>query len=270
MISLSSLTLREPPEEAARSFPFSVPSIRTLVGRELSFDSEVTFFIGENGSGKSTLLEALAAAARTVTVGSEGAEADRSLAAVHGLARQLKLAWAKRTHRGFFMRSEDFFGYARKLQAMREEFERELRAIDADPDLSDLARSQARMPYANSLSALRQSYGEGLDSASHGENYFTLFRSRFVPNGVYLLDEPEAPLSPLRQIGLLALMKTMVGEQGAQFIIATHSPILMAFPGAAILSFDEGAIHPLAYDQVEHVTITRDFLANPQRFLRHL
>lgn len=269
MIHLHTLSLREPPEGASDSFPFSVPTIRALAGSGITFDAEVTFFIGENGSGKSTLLEALAIAGRTITVGSEGVEADGSLAAVGALARQLKLSWARRTHRGFFMRSEDFFGYARRLQAMREEYERELRAIDADPDLSPKARSQARMPYASSLAGLRR-YGEGLDSYSHGESYFALFKSRFVPNGLYLLDEPEAPLSPMRQIGLLALMKTLVEEQGAQFIIATHSPILMAFPGAAILSFDEGHIHRLRYEEVEHVTLTRDFLANPQRFLRHL
>jgi predicted ATPase len=91
-----------------------------------------------------------------------------------------------------------------------------------------------------------------------------------VPNGLYLLDEPEAPLSPMRQVGLLALIKTMVEEQGAQYIIATHSPVLMAYPGAAIYSFDSAAIHPVAYDDVEHVAFTRAFLNAPQRFLRHL
>ncbi len=270
MIHLRSLTLREAPEEVAHTFPFSVPSIRSLAGQELTFDADVTFFIGENGSGKSTMLEALAIASRAVTVGSNSVERDESLAAVHLLARQLKLAWARRTHRGFFMRSEDFFGYARKLHAMRDEYERELRAIEADPDLSDKARSQARMPYANSLAALRQSYGEGLDNASHGESYFTLFKSRFVPNGLYILDEPEAPLSPMRQIGLLSLMKTMVEEQAGQFIVATHSPLLMAFPNAAIFSFDNGTCRKIAYEDAEHVTLMREFLMHPQRFLRHL
>lgn len=270
MIHLHSFTLRAPADEAVSVFPFSVPSIRSLLGGEFIFDSPVTFFIGENGSGKSTLLEALASAGRAVTVGSTNVDSDRSLRAVHTLAQQLKLAWARRTHRGFFMRSEDFFGYARNLHAMRDEFERELRAIDADPTLSDKARSQARMPYARSLGDLRQSYGAGLDSASHGESYFTLFKSRFVPNGLYLLDEPEAPLSPMRQLGLLSLLKMMVEEQSAQFIIATHSPILMAFPNATLVSFDDGALQRVAYNDIAHVTLTRDFLANPNRFLRHL
>jgi predicted ATPase len=96
-----------------------------------------------------------------------------------------------------------------------------------------------------------------------------LFQARFVPGGLYLLDEPEAPLSPLRQLSLLALLKQMV-DQDAQFILATHSPILMAFPGAQILSFDHSPLQPIAYKDLEHVTLTRDFLADPDSFLRHL
>lgn len=267
---LQSLELRAIPPDLARAFPFSVPAVADLAGRSLAFEAPVTFFIGENGSGKSTLLEGIAAAARAVAVGSADTEADASLAPARRLADRLRLAWARRTHRGFFLRAEDFFGYARRMQAMREELEAELRAIDADPELSAFARAQKRMPYARSIGELRAKYGDGLDSVSHGESFFALFRSRMVPDGLYLLDEPEAPLSPMRQIGLLALIKELVEEQGAQFIIVTHSPILMAYPGAAIYSFDQGAVRPLAYNEVEHVTLTRDFLNSPARFLRHI
>jgi predicted ATPase len=97
-----------------------------------------------------------------------------------------------------------------------------------------------------------------------------LFQARFVPGGLYLLDEPEAPLSPLRQLTLLSMMKEMVEEQEAQFIIATHSPILMAFPDAEIVSFDHLPPQQVAYDELEHVSLTRDFLANPEAFLRNL
>ncbi len=251
-------------------FPFSVPAIASLAGQTLRLTTPVTFLIGENGSGKSTLLEAIACAAQSITVGSAGVERDRTLDSVQQLARQLKLAWSKRTRRGFFMRSEDFFGYAKSMQALREEMARDLQAHDADPSLSPTARAYGRMPYAGSLAALEQSYGAGLDSYSHGESFFSLFRSRFVPNGLYLLDEPEAPLSPMRQLSLIAMLKTMAAEQNAQFIIATHSPILMAFPDATIYSFDHGRIQPIAYDQIEHVIVTRDFLSDPQRFLRQL
>lgn len=234
------------------------------------FDTPVTFFIGENGSGKSTLLEGIAAAARTIAVGSADTDSDASLAPARSLGRRLRLSWSRRTHRGFFLRAEDFLGYARRMQAMREEYASELRAIQSDASLSELARSLKSMPYARSVAELAEKYGDGLDSVSHGESFFALFRSRLVPDGLYLLDEPEAPLSPMRQIGLLSVIKELVEERGAQFIVATHSPILMALPGARILSFDGGAIRPVSYDEVEHVTLTRDFLANPSRFLRHL
>src|SRR4029079_18663665 len=124
-------------------------------------------------------------------------------------------------------------------------------AIDEEyKDRSELARGLARMPYLNQLADMRQRYGEDLDANSHGESYFTLFKSRFVPNGLYLLDEPEAPLSPMRQLGLLAMLKMMVEEQNAQFIIATHSPMLMAFPNATIYSFEQQTIRQVGYHEV--------------------
>jgi predicted ATPase len=125
------------------------------------------------------------------------------------------------------------------------------------------------MPYAREVHELRKSYGDGLDANSHGEGFFKLFRSRFVGEGLYLLDEPEAPLSPSRQLSLIAMIHQMIA-QGGQFIIATHSPILMAYPGATLLSFDDGRIQSVAYDTLEHVTVTRNFLNNPDAYLRHL
>lgn len=270
MIHLKTIACRAPDTDQGAQFPFTVPAIAALIGAQLSFETPVTFLIGENGSGKSTLLEALAIAAGSITVGSERIEHDASLARVRDLARALRLSWRKKTRRGFFMRAEDFFGYARRMRQMLEELEADLRAVDERDDISPDGKAYGRMPYAREIGALRRSYGEGLDDASHGESFFKLFHSRFVPDGLYLLDEPEAPLSPTRQIALLALLKEMTEEQGAQFIIATHSPILMAFPGARIYSFDDGAIGEIAYADAEHVRITREFLQAPQRFLRHL
>ena len=97
----------------------------------------------------------------------------------------------------------------------------------------------------------------------------SLFQSRFVPGGLYLLDEPEAPLSPQSQLGLMAMMAEMVG-QDAQFIVDTHSPILLAFPGATIYSFDRSPVSAVSYDELEHVVLTREFLSAPERYLRHL
>ena len=116
---------------------------------------------------------------------------------------------------------------------------------------------------------MEKRYGEDLDANSHGQAFFQLFRSRFVPAGLYLLDEPETPLSPLSQLALLSMLKDMVA-QDAQFIIATHSPILLALPGARILDFDAQPIRWTAYEDLEHVRLTREFLADPERFLRRL
>jgi predicted ATPase len=271
MIHLRSVRLGSIDPDDAGLFPFSVPAIRSLAGTEIELPTEVTFLVGENGSGKSTFLEALACAAGSITVGSESVEGDRMLASVRLLARKLKLSWSRRKHAGFFMRSEDFFGYVKWMRNVREDYERELAAIDEEyKDRSDMARGLAKMPFLRELADMRQRYGEDLDAYSHGESYFTLFNARFVPNGFYLLDEPEAPLSPMRQLGLLSILKMMVDEHNAQFVIATHSPMLMAFPNATTYSFDSDTIHPIAYHEVEHVAVMKSFLDSPQRYLRHL
>ena len=116
---------------------------------------------------------------------------------------------------------------------------------------------------------MQEDYGEGLDANSHGEGFLKLFNARFTGAGVYLLDEPEAPLSPTRQLTLLSMMAKMV-RKGAQFIIATHSPILMAYPNATLYRLGTERIAPIAYEDTEHYTITRDFLNSPDRFFKTL
>jgi predicted ATPase len=250
------------------TFPFNVPVIKSLT--TLEFSSQVTFLVGENGCGKSTLLESIAAAAGSITVGAESVETDRTLASVQALAKAFKLTWNKRTRRGFFMRSEDFFGFAKRIASTREGLQQDLReAEEAYKDSSLTAQAYAKVPYMGELAALRKYYGEGLDAQSHGESYLKLFQARFVPDGLYMLDEPEAPLSPMRQLAFLAILKSMV-DQRAQFIIATHSPIIMAFPEATIMSFDGETIHPVPYNDLEHVVITRSFLNDPAAYFRHL
>ncbi len=254
-----------------QDYPFSVPAVRALAGGELSLDSDVTILVGENGSGKSTILEAIACAAGAITVGSADASDDLTLSALRPLADAMTLAWRRRSRRGFFMRSEDFFGFVKRVRQIREGLERDLAQVDVDfAHASEHARSLARMPHLRELAALRQRYGEDLDSASHGESYVTLFKARFVPDGLYLLDEPEAPLSPVRQVAFLSMVRGLVTNHGAQFIIATHSPILMAYPGATIYLFDDGAPRQAAYEYLEHVQLTRLFLASPERFLRQI
>lgn len=250
------------------TFPFSVPVIRSLDRLELP--TAVTFFVGENGSGKSTLLEGIAAAVGLPAIGSEAVRDDATLAAQRALASKLRLSWTMRTHKGFFLRAEDFFGFTKYLARLRTELRARLAEIEVEYEgRSAWARGLAAGPAAGSLADMERRYGIDLDANSHGESFLRLFRSRFVPGGLYLLDEPEAPLSPQSQLGLMAMLKEMLSED-AQFIIATHSPILLAFPDATIYSFDQRPPQRVEYAELEHVRLTRDFLNAPASFLRHL
>ena len=265
MAHLRSLTIRK---QSTPSFPFSVPVIRSLP--ELSFDTPVTFFVGENGSGKSTLLEGIAAAATLPTVGSTGTDRDPTLDAQRRLGAALKLVWNRRTRKGFFLRAEDFFGFTKRLSQMRAEMQHRIAELDAEyADRSEYAKGLAQGPMYASLGEMERRYGVDLDASSHGQSFLTLFRSRFVPGGLYLLDEPEAPLSPQSQLALMALVAEMIGRD-SQFIVATHSPILLAFPGARIYSFDQSPVSAVEYADLEHVALTREFLNDPERFLRRI
>jgi predicted ATPase len=256
-------------DDSVRGFPFDIPAIRSLTS--IDFDAPVTFLVGENGSGKSTFLEAVAIAAGSIAVGSAELGRDPTLDAVRRLAKQLRLGWTKRTRRGFFLRAEDFFGFARRLSSIRDGLQADLDTVDErHAGASDYAKALAASPLRKELGALKATYGGDLDDRSHGEGFLDLFRARFVPDGLYLLDEPEAPLSPLRQLAFLSMLREMVDEGRGQFIIATHSPILAAFPGASIRVFDGDRIVETPYDELEHVRITRDFLNAPGRYLRYL
>jgi predicted ATPase len=249
-------------------FPFTVPVIRNL--EMLSFPTAVTFFVGENGSGKSTVLEAIAAAAKLPAVGSSDLDSDATLGAQRVLGDALSLVWNRRAHRGFFLRAEDFFGFTKRLSAMRAEFLLRISELEVEyADRSAKAKGLAMGPLNSSLADMERRYGVDLDANSHGQSFLRLFQSRFVPDGLYLLDEPEAPLSPQSQLALIVMMQDMVAE-GAQFVIATHSPILLAFPGATIYSFDRVPAEPVPYEELEHVVLTREFLKAPERYLRAL
>lgn len=267
MTFLRELTISVPSDAPAK-FPYTVPFVRQV--KRVAFPA-VTFLAGENGSGKSTLLEALACAAELPTVGAESVNTDPTLADVRGFTRKcVKLVWSKRTRRGFFLRTEDFFGFAKRVAQDKADAQEALDEIDREyRDRSDYAKGLARMPHSRSLFDIRERYGEGLDANSHGEGFFKLFQSRFSGPGLYLMDEPEAALSPTRQLTLLSMLHQMVG-QGAQFVIATHSPILMAYPRATIYAFGEDGLTEAPYDTLEHVVVTREFLANPGAYLRHL
>ncbi|MGD2123752.1 MAG: AAA family ATPase [Gemmatimonadota bacterium] len=266
MTQLHSVSLKD--GDLPGGFPFTVPAIRSFGFLDLS--ASVSLFVGENGSGKSTLLEALAIAAGLQALGSGSLTRDPTLEAQRRLADHLRLVWRGRTHRGFFLRAEDFFGFQKALVANRLEHEAELGRLDEElKDASPLARSLAMGVHRGSIQDLTRRYGEDPDARSHGEAFLELFKARLVPEGLFLLDEPEAALSSQSQLAFLSMVHDAV-ENGGQFIIATHSPILMAIPGARIFSFDEGRIREESFGNLESVTLVRDFLQSPQRFLRYL
>ena len=192
---------------------------------------------------------------------------DETLVPARRLASALRLSWTQKSRKGFFLRAEDFFGSLRAraredarlarekgeaLTGVRADLPRSVVVADSHPDEHHAGRIVGRY-----------------DTRSHGESFMDVFAGRLRPGGLYLLDEPEAPLSPKRQLSLLAVVNYAV-RGGAQFVIATHSPILLAYPGARIYSFDHTPVVDVKYADLEHVTVVRDFLMDPERHLRHL
>lgn len=226
-----------------KAYPFSIPSIRAL--DELALDAKVTFLIGENGSGKSTLIEAIAVLAG---FNAEGGSKNfrfgtrRSESCLHQFMRPVRSH--RRARDGFFLRAESYFNVATEIERLDEE---------------------GRGP------RIIASYGGvSLHQQSHGESFLALATHRFGGHGLYILDEPEAALSPQRQLSLLTIINELVEERDSQFVIATHSPILMAYPNALIYRLDRNGIEQIAYEDTEHYRITRDFLSSPERYFKTL
>ncbi len=222
-----------------------LPVVRYLAAAEkLTLTAPVTFFVGENGTGKSTLLEAMAVAYGFNAEG--GSKNFRfSTNATHSvLYKHLTLSKTGYPKDGFFLRAESLYNVATNIEEMD-------RAFSFDPPVIE--------GYG----------GVSLHAQSHGESFLAIVKNRFFGRGLYLLDEPEAALSPMRQLTLLAEIKTLV-EADSQLVIATHSPILMAFPGAQILEFSDDGIREVVYRETEHYRITRDFLNDPERMLHYL
>ena len=220
------------------------PVRHLMEGHVLEFDRPVTFLVGENGIGKSTLLEAVAVACG---FNPEGGTRNFSFStrATHSVLGDYLTPARKRYPRdGFFLRAESFYNVATNIDEMDE-------LVGGGPRLID-------------------SYGGvSLHQQSHGESFLALVQNRFGGEGLYLLDEPEAALSPSRLLTLLAEMDRLV-KADSQFIVSTHSPILMAFPNARIYELNENGVRAVAYKETEHYQLTRRFLENPERMLRYL
>ncbi|MEK4520868.1 AAA family ATPase [Psychrobacillus sp. FSL W7-1457] len=216
-------------------YPFTIPTIQKF--RELEITNSVTFFVGENGTGKSTLLEAIADQCEFNTAGGGRNNYYEVDAAESALGKHLKLSWMPKVTNGFFLRAETFYQFA-----------------------SHVTESESIGSYG----------GKSLHEQSHGESFLSLFLHRFNGRAIYLLDEPEAALSPQRQLAFLKIMYDLVQEEDCQFIIATHSPIILGFPEATILSFDDGEIEEVEYEQTAHYQTTKYFLDHREKFLKEL
>ena len=230
-----------------KSYPFSVPAISTL--EELVLHSRICFFAGENGTGKSTLLEAIAV---HYGFGREGGtrsfmnDSTESNHSVDPLVRVLRLSFDKRTGAGYFLRAESFFDTVSYIDK-----------LDDEPSGS------------TPLSAFYG--GRSLHTRSHGETFFKLLELKFQRNGLFLLDEPEAALSPQRQLAFLVLLHDVLKKyKDAQFIISTHSPILLGYPKAQIVSFDDGPLHEIEYEETAPLQIVRSFVNQRETFLEEL
>lgn len=232
---LLSATLKEDQSLDFQSYPFSIPAIQNL--DILKFDPKVTFLIGENGSGKSTLIEGIAI---SMGFNAEGGSKNFHFASrsTHSdLHQHLRVAKGTlRPRDGYFLRAESFYNVATEIDAL----------------------------------GVADAYGgESLHRQSHGESFLSLIMNRFRGNGLYILDEPEAALSPARQLACLRVIHELVNK-GSQFLIATHSPILMAYPMATIYMLDEEGIKPIRYEDTDHYQVSRMFFDRREQMLRDL
>jgi predicted ATPase len=228
------MSLREvrlEPEAPSNGYPFDLPAVR---GLPLAFTAPVCVLVGDNGTGKSTLIEAIAVAAGFNAEGGSGQVQFATTATHSELNRYLRLVWSPRLQPGFFLRAESFYNVASYRQA-------------------------------NPGQGAERSYHE----MSHGESFLDVARSWFDQPSLFVLDEPEAALSFHGQLALTDAMLDAVAR-GAQFLVATHSPVLMAFPEACLYQLDESGITRRSFDDLEVVALWRSFLDHPERFLRHL
>lgn len=226
------------------SYVNNLPFLRFLEGDSIHLTSPVTFFVGENGSGKSTLIEAIAVSAGLNPEGGSKNFVFSTRSSHSPLHKYLRLSRTGKWSDSYFLRAESFFNVATNIEE-----------LDKGPTYND-------------WDIIDTYGGKSLHEQSHGESFFALMKNRFHGKGLYILDEPEAALSPARQIAMLHIMRDLVA-QGSQFIISTHSPILTAYPGAQIYEFRENGLHETVWQRTDNYILMKRFLASPEYFLEN-
>ena len=247
-------------------FPYSLP----FFGKEIDIRSDVVCLVGENGSGKSTFLECLNVVLGLYTIRQRTTLPVELTKSIVKASKQIKCEYRLSKPKGFFFSAEDFTSYIHGLVLDKMEAKAQLDRVTVEyAKKSVLSQSLARMPHARTLAEIDQLYERDLLTSSHGEAYLDFFKSRIRQNEIYLLDEPETPLSIQNQLALLAIIDRGI-KQKNQFIIATHSPILMAIPNAQIIQIRNDEIKEVSYDQIDSVILLKQFMNHPESFFRYL
>jgi predicted ATPase len=245
-------------------YPFSLPWMRTI--ENIEFPSPVTIIWGENGSGKSTLLSMMADALNLYRI-QDYHHPEESLSLPDNPIKTIATL-SKPT--GFFFEAEAFITYLHFMKQEKVASQLELAKIEkAYAHKSVFAKQQAASVYQRTLSEIDGLYANDLSMRSHGESYLDFFASRLRPQQLILLDEPETPLSFQSQLTLLSMMKTAVNDH-CQFIIATHSPVLLAFPNATIYELSKEGLKLRTYEELDGIQLLKQFLNNPEQFIRQL
>lgn len=263
---VSNLKFRNFPEDDADIFPWTLPIVKNF--EELEFGKPISFFVGENGSGKSTFLEAIAAYTEVPLAGSFRLEDDASLDAANRLGRYFYMRYIEKTRHGFFIRAEDFIGFSRNIKNQIKALDDEIKEVKENFSGGDINLTIGAIEGEKQEFIKR--YSKDLEAMSHGEGFMKFFTSRITGRGLYLIDEPEAALSPSRQLSLLSIILEKVRKTGSQFIIATHSPIIMSVPESEVFLFADGQISKVDYRETDHYKITKGILEDPDSVMKEL
>ncbi|MEL6986731.1 MAG: AAA family ATPase [Bacteroidota bacterium] len=248
--------------ERSVPFPFDVPAIK--FAKHIQCDSPITFFIGDNGTGKSTLLETIAYKLQLPHMDSSSYEKP-SFNAAKKLIPYIEFKWNMQRPIGFFFRAEDFGDYMNSIHRRDFELHRQLKSLEGE--VPDHIIKEMKENANFQIHHMRNEFGQELTSFSHGEAYLRIMQEKFDRRGIYILDEPEAALSPTKQLSLIYFIQSHLKLHQSQFIIATHSPMLMAIPGAQIYEITDHEMQLKSLEETEHYTITKTFLNNPDMYL---